>query len=75
MSEKGDPKKVIIAVKKWNQKGGKLYGPYPKVADEFYLYEETNGQIRYLGRGKKPKDAIIKEVTTVTDFFTIGRET
>lgn len=68
------PKKVIIAVKKWNEKNGRLYGPYPKAPDEYYLFEETDGRMRYLGRGKKPEGAIIKEVTTVTDFFTIGRE-
>ena len=80
MREKTSEKKpTIIAVKKWNKRGGKLYGPYPKDPDEYYLYEETvdskagEPKLRYLGQGKKPEGAIVKEVVGVTDLLLTGK--
>lgn len=68
---------IIIAVKKWNKRRGKVYGPYPKEPDEYYLYEQIEDPkrgtvMRYLGRGKKPPGAIVKEVTGISDFFKTG---
>lgn len=49
---------TIIARKIWCTKKGKRYGPYPKEADVYYLYEvkKIQGKVvhRYLGKGAKP---------------------
>lgn len=71
-------KVTIIAVKKYNVKGGKRYGPYPKAPDEYYLYEQRwdpekkRPVMKYLGRGKKPPEAVVKEVEGVVSFLKQG---
>jgi len=57
---------VIVAVKKYCEKKGKPYGPYPKNPEIFYLYRVERRGDRvvsvYLGKGPKPDNALVKEM-------------